>query len=179
MTSLKNLLFSLPDVLMMEVFAFDPTYRIYNSDVFKKELCSGWLNVHKSQLKKRICEYVLNVIYAMKENHSIVKNEYGYMGCFECLDKNERDLFEFKEETFEIYLDQGKRGKMYYKIVPKGASKENCAFLRNPCKFDGYVCHEKRMWLGVRDYAESTREDLLDPNIASNCEWSDGIRLFA
>lgn len=82
-------------------------------------------------------------------------------------------------KTFEIYLDRARTGYMYYKILPKGASKENCAFMRNPCKFDGFVCHENRMAFGFRDYADSTRAHLLDPDIASNCEWSDGIRLFA
>jgi hypothetical protein len=31
---------------------------------------------------------------------------------------------------------------IYYKILPKGSTHENCSFLRNPTKFDGYFLDE-------------------------------------
>lgn len=138
-----NLLFSLPDELITEIFGtFDPTYRIFHTPEFRKELSgAGWLNAHKKTIKSEITQFYTDLIRQIDEY--IIVNEYGYFGYVESLEKNERTLLEtlleYTETNFEIYLHPATDYYMYFKVLPKGATKSNCAFLRNPRKFDGYV----------------------------------------
>lgn len=165
-----NLLFSLPDELITEIFGtFDPTYRIFHTPEFRKELESGagWLNAHKKTIKSK-----LSVFYSVLigDIDIIIKNEYGYFGDFESLKKNERTLLEYTETNFEIYLHPATDYYMYFKVLPKGATKSNCAFLRNPRKFDGYVYYN-------RSYVPAGSllfpKDLITENLAISDDCSD------
>lgn len=133
--------FSLPDVLMS----------IYNTPKFRKELLgSAWLNAHRTICNQHVREHILNI---MNDNSLLIINiinEYGYFGDFETYFGDETDLtglLEYTQDNFEIYLHPSINGHnhMYYKILPKGATKENCAFLQNPQKFDGFLCHKNHV----------------------------------
>lgn len=128
-----NLLFSLPDVLMAEVFEFDTTYRIFNTQPFLTELYEA---CHK-KCKAIIHHIVLDYIH---EGENLAwDNEYGYMGCNETTDNIPR--IEYTSDNYDIYLhyDYVDVPVIYFKILPKGATTKNCYFLRNPQYFDGFV----------------------------------------
>lgn len=180
-----NLLFSLPDVLMTEVFEFDTTCRIFHTTKFRKELVgSSWLNAHRTTCAEHVREHILTI---MNGDTNIV-NEYGYFSDFEDgYFGDETDLIEYTQDNFEIYLHPSKNGHnhMYYKILPKGSTKENCAFLRNPEKFDGFLCHKNRAntYTGIwQDGYQQVRRELIHTNFflfpRLACEWVDGICLF-
>jgi hypothetical protein len=157
-----NLLFSLPDELITEIYStFDPTYRIFHTldfrdELFRNDLVSaGWLNINKKTIKEDIHEHILMLI---TETSVDFVNEYGYFGDFKKIKadkkkvrtilkhpersgKNKIVLVKYKQNNFEIYLHRASNNFMYYKILPKGSTKENCAFLRNPQLFDGFMGH--------------------------------------
>ena len=129
----RNLLFSLPDVLMIEVYEFDTTYRVFNTEPFRKELGDM---IRNNTYKPLIMDYVLSFI---DDGEDLAwANEYGYLGCNETTDGIAR--VQYTEDNFEIHLHSAS-GLVYYKILPKGATKDTCDFLRNPRRFDGFVCH--------------------------------------
>jgi len=136
-----NLLFSLPDELITEIYGtFDPTYRIFHTPEFRNEIegSSGWLNVHKKTIRDILCE--LTEVFIL--NGEFV-NEFGYYGEDVDVDIKNKKLIEYTEDNFEIYLHPATKNYMYYKVLPKGSTKDNCSFLRNPRRFDGFVCYEQ------------------------------------
>jgi len=99
-----NLLFSLPDDLIIEIFGtFDPTYRIFNTPQFRKELCEAC-----NKKSKAIIDWWFNCNYEIvnDDKDSVWLNEYGYMGSTEDI----TDLidivpsFEYTLDNYEIHL---------------------------------------------------------------------------
>lgn len=157
-----NLFFSLPDELITEIYGtFDPTYRIFHTldfrdELFRNDLVSaGFLNLNKKTIKQDIHAHILMLI---TETDVDFANEYGYFGDFKKIkadkkkvksilkhpersDKNKISLVKYKQNNFEIYVHRATNNYMYYKILPKGSTKENCAFLRTPRLFDGFMGH--------------------------------------
>lgn len=157
-----NLLFSLPDDLIREIFAsFDLTYRIFHTldfydELFNNDLVSaGRLNINKNRIKEDIHEHILMLI---TETTTDFINEYGYFGDIKKIktdkkrlipilqhpDRSEKKkilLRKYNKNNFEIYLHRATNNYMYYKILPKGSTKDNCIFLQNPKLFDGFMGH--------------------------------------
>ena len=142
-----NLLFSLPDVLMIEIFEFDTTYRVFNTLVFRKELHDAVHAIYLKKCKSIIVEYVLDFIndeYIDDEIEGHIDdfscynwhNEYGYI----IRDSTKDNVLRVKytEDNFEIYLHSDSEF-VYYKILPKSATKDTCDFLRNPRRYDGLM----------------------------------------
>jgi len=170
-----NLLFSLPDELITEIYGtFDPTYRIFHTPEFRNELVggAGRLNAHKNTIKSRISAYYLDMV---DDVDIIVTNEYGYFGDFESLEEKERSLLKYTEDNFEIYLHPATNEYMYYKVLPKGSTKDNCAFLRSPRRFDGFVCYENAE---DQDFPHTRGMPLMNRDPAPVCDWSDGLSLW-
>ena len=83
-----NLLFSLPDVLMIEIFEFDTTYRVFNTLVFRKELHDAVHAIYLKKCKSIIVEYVLDFIndeYIDDEIEGHIDDEIeGHIDDFSC-----------------------------------------------------------------------------------------------
>jgi len=189
-----NLLFSLPDELITEIYGtFDPTYRIFHTPEFRKELAgAGWLNQNKKSVKSCVWDHIFDLFYDDERNF---KNEYGYLGEVELTreDAGKFDLHKrtipisfddrfipYNENNFQIYVHPAMGEYKFFKILPKGATKKNCAFLRNPQKFDGFVCHEVT---GKEDWLNDWDDTLAMPHLITNdpriqCSWNNGICLF-
>jgi hypothetical protein len=174
-----NLLFSLPDELITDIFmSFDPTHRIFHTPEFRKELVGpGRLNAHKNSIKQRIENHYLDIV---DDPDSLFGNEYGYSGDHETESHRKflkLKLIEYTEDNFEIYLESATNDYMYYKVLPKGSTKDNCAFLRsgNPRWFDGFVCYEN----DEDHYFPHTKNmPLIPKDPAPVCEWRDGLSLW-
>lgn len=172
-----NLLFSLPDELITEIFGtFDSTHRIFHTPEFRKELLgAGRLNAHKKSIKQRIDDYILDMIY---DPDTSFRNEYGYSGDQE-IDNLESflklKLIDFEADNFEIYLEPATNDYMYYKVLPKGSTKANCAFFKNPRWFDGFVCYENDE---DEDFPHTRNMALKSKDPAPACEWADGLSLW-
>ena len=138
-----NLLYSLPDVLMAEIFEFDDTYRIFGNSNFQKDLHNGWLKMQTNHVKKRvdylISDYIWNFPVCM------FKNEYCFVaGC-----SVENGFEEFKQynrvhidrvDNFMVYVAPPKDNVLYYKVLPKEFIYKPQVFFEN-LKFDGFFCH--------------------------------------
>lgn len=191
-----NLLFSLPDELIIEIFGtFDPTYRIFHTPEFRKELAgAGWLNQNKKSVKSRIEEHFEEMTF---NDNASFHNEYGYIGEVELSQKQIKKLSFYDSEKkkkptsyderminfeydFKIYLHPAIGEYMFYKVLPKGATKKKWAFLRNPKLFDGFVGHEVT---GKEEWANDFCDTLAMPHLSRKdlypvTEWSDGVVLF-
>lgn len=169
-----NLLFSLPHELITYIFqSFDSTYRIFHTDKFRKELIgTGWLNLHKTLIKQRIESYIFDMVDNLD---CIVTNEYGYLGDFESLQDHERNLLKYTKDNLEIYLFPV-NNYMYYKFLPKGSTKENCVFLRNPRRFDGFIGSADRCD-NYDKFISIGYKNLINKYPVPICEWSDGLSL--
>jgi hypothetical protein len=202
MSSRVNLLFSLPDDLITEIYGtFDPTYRIFHTPEFHKELAgAGWLNHHKKMIQSRIRDHTLDMI---DDLDFCFKNEYGFMGEIELTSEEFKKytrteeltkfkrydkkainydgrIIQYNEDTFQIYLHPAKGEYMFFKILPLGATKKNCAFLRNPQRFDGFVCHKvtgNEDW-NLDAYNRLAVPHLINDDALPTSEWRDGICLF-
>ena len=131
----KNLLFSLPDELMRDIFEFDTTYRIFGDPKFEASLQKGYFELKTVQ---NIC---INSVMTYGEDFTYEgqwSNEYGYFDSDGDLNLN-LPKYESVDDFFVTVHPIG--NVLYYKILPKGATKENCAFLKTPRKFDGYFAH--------------------------------------
>ena len=147
-----NLFFSLPDALMIEIFEFDTTYRIFHSPKFREELGAAWLNHTHRKCKAIITRYISDLI---DEDLNIEwSNEFGYIGSNEDIIDN---MFMKRYNTiadFEVYLHPAENEIIYYKILPIGTIKKwKRNFFHKPYNFDGFVCHTN-----MSDYLEEHDE---------------------
>jgi hypothetical protein len=163
MTAVMNLLFSLPDVLMAEVFAFDNTHHgIFSSSKFKKELEDEWLQMQINNAKEMVDELIFN--YIDDGERWMFSNEYcSIVGPQEVIEKEKGGPRYSGEnflsyDDFMIYFSQ-KNDVLYYKILPKTFIDKPKDFFQN-LLFDGYFNHidnqlsnfievEKRLRYGI------------------------------
>jgi len=144
----KNLLFSLPDVLISEIYLFDSTYRLFKDYQFEEDITEAYLkrNVVRQKCIQEITAYIEN----SNADGSEFYNDYGY---FDAWNDPLNQLDDIKDELknkvkyetvndFFVYLHQIEEA-LYFKILPKGATKKNCAFLRKPKLFDGFFLHDR------------------------------------
>ena len=139
----RNLLFSLPDTLMAQVFAFDTTYRIFDSDKFKKDLFDGWLKMQSKHVKERVTAVIRD--YIDDDGHFMYKNEYCCVGgpsdpFFKDSLYGNRTHIEANDD-FMVYVAQPKFDVLYYKILPKEFVNKPKEFFENILFYDGFFCH--------------------------------------
>ena len=146
MTTLpKNLLLSLPDELISEIYLFDPTYRIFEDLEFEEDIMIAYLK--RNSVREKCIKYITTYIENMNAEGSEFYNDYGY---FDAWNDPLNDLDEIKDKIkyesindFFVSLHQIEE-VLYFKILPKGATKKNCSFLRKPKQlFDGFFLHER------------------------------------
>jgi hypothetical protein len=130
----KNLLFSLPDDLMKKVFDYDSTYRnVFRSQEFERALQAGYMKMKKQLCIEQITYYIEDLILDGQW-----QNEYGHIDS----DNETQNLTPKYDSVDDFIVKTYSFGPvLFYKILPKGATKENCSYLRKPRKFDGYFLH--------------------------------------
>lgn len=132
----KNLLFSLPDELVKTVFDYDSTYRnVFKSQQFERDLQAAYM---KMKSVKQMCVEDITCYFEDLILNGQWQNEYG---CIDADDEtqNKTPKYESVDDFFVATYSWGP--VLFYKILPKGATKENCSYLRKPRKFDGYFLH--------------------------------------
>jgi len=138
-----NLLFSLPDVLIAEVFSFDTTYRIFGSDEFKKELHYGSLLKQTAYAREKVTE-LINIYFDAEEEEYIYKNEYCFIGG---PSGNLGSPYEYgarahikKYDPFFVYVAPPMDNILYYKILPTHFINKPTEFFHN-IRYDGFFSH--------------------------------------
>lgn len=136
-----NLFLSLPNELMGRVFDYENSiYRdMFKTLVFKEELLMKWWLFKQKTCIERVKELFNGMHFSGVRDW---ENEYGRIS------NVEREGWDFKPtytsvDDLMIYLHPVERGLIKYKILPKGATKQNCEFLRKSThkrekKFDGF-----------------------------------------
>ena len=140
----RNLLFSLPDVLMTQVFGFDDTYRIFGSSKFKKDLFDEWLKMQSNHVKKRVTAVMRD--YIDVDANFMYKNEYCCVGGpsdqffkYSVYGYNTRVHIEATDE-FMVYVAEPRFDILYYKILPKEFINKPKEFFEKIRLFDGFFC---------------------------------------
>jgi hypothetical protein len=147
MTSLLNLLSSLPVELQCEIYKYEDTYRIFGNGDFQEELTSAYLRSRLSFKKchAKITEHVEDLI---NEGNTCWQNKYGRIVPVDELTTTTSHLPIYNSaEDFMIvcnyYYDV-----LYFKILPKDACYENCDFFHNIFHkrhiYDGYFRNENK-----------------------------------
>ena len=138
MTKQLNLFYDiLPEVLVSEIYQYDNTYRIFNTNKFKKELSDIFITLPttKKQCIRKITNYLDSFI-----DDAYWHNEYGRFDTDDT--HNDKSLPNY-QSTDEFFISLHPIGDaLYYKILPKGSTPDNCSFLREPKNFDGYFLDE-------------------------------------
>lgn len=148
MTSLLNLLISLPIEIQSEIYQYEDTYRIFKNEDFKQELTSTYLRSRVSFKKcyEKITEHVEDLI---NEGNSCWNNEYGRIDPDDELLSKHLPNYKSAEDFLIVcnyYYDV-----LYFKILPKDACYENCDFFHNIFHkvkiYDGYFRNEDKNYV--------------------------------
>jgi len=140
MTAVRNLLFSLPDALMAQVFEFDDTYRIFGTAKFKKDLHNGWLKKQTSYVKEQVDDFIRNRMYGYQ---FLFRNEYCYI--IDPLEPSTKGItlgevtgkvHMIDETDYMVYVAPPKNDALYYKILPNAFRNKEKEFFED-LKFDG------------------------------------------
>ena len=146
MTSLLNLLSSLPVELQCEIYKYEDTYRIFGNGDFQEELTSAYLRSRVSFKKchAKITEHIEDLI---DEGNTCWQNKYGRIVPEDELTTtttNHLPIYNSAEDfkvVCNYYYDV-----LYFKILPKDACYENCDFFHNIFHklhiYDGYFRNE-------------------------------------
>jgi len=156
MTSVINLLFALPDVLMTHVFTYDDTYRIFGSSNFKKDLHYGWLKMQSSYAKRCVIDLIRDYIY--DSDDFIFKNDYCCIGgpsdqFFKDNLYGKRTHIDENDE-FMVYVGEPKNDVLYFKILPKEFINKPSKFFED-LRFDGFFCHMDNKLLNISEIDKS------------------------
>jgi hypothetical protein len=134
----KNLFYSLPEVLQSEIYQYDNTYRIFGTKAFKKEIFNSYISFPHivDKCRKMIINYLDDTIY---DGGCVWNNEYGRIDPDDDLNSK---LVKYTsiDDFFVVMSLNMEKTALYFKILPKGSTSLNCAFLRNknPSNWDGY-----------------------------------------
>lgn len=151
----KNLVYSLPDVLMIKVYEFDTTYRIFNKAEFKKELTQAYFKL--PSIQKRCINEITDYLSSIIDEECQWHNEYGRIDPDNIYNQN---IVKYESiDEFFIYV-QPFEDILYYKILPKRNTNSNSKFLNNPSKFDGFFCEREKNET-LLDSGVKTKYDLL------------------
>jgi len=134
--SSNNLFYNLPEVIQSEIYLYDTTYRIFGNQDFANELSTLFLKL-KSTRHHCVKMVTAQMDTFIHDGGSVWKNEYGRIDSNDDLDTS---LPKYTStDDFVVVLHPSVIGDaIYFKILPTGATEDNCAFLRNPHKYDGY-----------------------------------------
>ena len=134
----KNLFYSLPEVLQSEIYQYDNTYRIFDTQEFKKEIFNSYISYPHivNKCRQMIINYLDDTIY---DGGCVWDNEYGRIDPDDELNSK---LVKYTsiDDFFVVMSPNIEKTALYFKILPKGSTSLNCAFLRNknPSNWDGY-----------------------------------------
>jgi hypothetical protein len=140
----KNLFYGLPEVLQSEIYQYDNTYRIFGTKEFKKEIFNSYINFPHivEKCRKMIINYLDDTIY---DGGCVWDNEYGRIDPDDELNSK---LVKYTsiDDFFVVTSLNKEKTALYFKILPKGSTKENCTFLsnKNPSNWDGYFFDAER-----------------------------------
>ena len=163
MTSLLNLLISLPIELQCEIYQYEDTYRIFGNEDFIQELSSAYLRSRVSFKKchAKITEHVEDLI---NEGNSCWNNEYGRIDPDDELLSKHLPNYNSPEDFLIVcnyYYDV-----LYFKILPKDACYENCDFFHNIFHkvkmYDGYFRNKDKNYV----YHGYLQNDINNKNIS-------------
>jgi hypothetical protein len=126
----------------------DNTYRIFGTSRFKRELADSYLN--SKLIRKRCLNEITNYLHIFMFDEGTWHNEYGHITSnndIHLLDNKFLNLPNYKsiDELMIVFHYIGQA--LYYKILPKGSTPENCSFLcnnNNQKNYDGYFLNEYR-----------------------------------
>ena len=133
----KNLLFSLPDVLVSTVYEYDTTHRhFYRDPKFVASLQVAYMKLNK--VKEKCIQEVTYYFEELIESGNWC-NEYGYIG------ENDGGVNQKQYNSSDDFIVATHLygPVLFYKVLPKTATKENCSYLRKPRKFDGFFMHSQ------------------------------------
>ena len=140
----KNLFYGLPEVLQSEIYQYDNTYRIFDTKEFKKEIFNSYISFPHiiDKCRKMIINYLDDTIY---DGGCVWDNEYGRI---DPDDELNLKLVKYTsvDDFFVVMMLNMEKTALYFKILPKGSTKENCTFLsnKNPLNWDGYFFDTER-----------------------------------
>lgn len=136
-----NVFLSLPDHLMRIVFEYENSiYRdILKTLLFKEEILAKWWVINTKTCRMMLEEYIKNVFLTKywKVSRNFV-NEYVKITTHSFSRGFDDRVICNSMEDFIIYFHPLERGLLKFKILPAGATKQNCEFFRNPMLFDGF-----------------------------------------
>jgi hypothetical protein len=163
MTSLLNLLSSLPSEIQCEIYQYEDTYRIFGNWDFQEELSSVYIRSRVSFKKcyEKITEHIEDLI---NQGNTSWNNEYGHIGPVNQLTNSHLPNYKSAEDFLIVcnyYYDV-----LYFKILPKDACYENCDFFHNFFHklkmYDGYFQNEDANYV----YHGYFRNDVTNKNIS-------------
>ena len=136
----KHLLFSLPGVLMTEIYEYDNTYRIFGSDKFKKDLHNGWLKKQNSYVKEQVTYLIKDYKYNFPV--CMYKNEYCFVGgpSDQMFSDTLYRVHITRKDGVMIYVAPPKYDVLYFKVLPNEFVNKEKEFFEN-LRFDGFFCH--------------------------------------
>lgn len=140
-TATYNLFYGLPEVIQSEIYQYDNTYRIYNTDNFKFELADASFKQISNQCLKKITDYLKNAMF--DDGDIYWYNEYGRIDTNDTHSDKTLPNFQSMDDIM-IHLHHIGEA-LYYKILPKNSTIENCSYLREPKRFDGYFLDGNRI----------------------------------
>ena len=94
--------------------------------------------ITREKCTNMITSYLETLMY---DEGAVWKNEYGRIDPTNELSTT-LPKYTSTDEFFVALHPSVIGDVMYYKILPIGATEDNCAFLRNPDKYDGYFVDE-------------------------------------
>jgi hypothetical protein len=135
-----NKFYSLPEILISEIYHYDNTYHnVFNKLNFKKELENMYIKLQTKRCKKEVISYVSCLI----NDESKWYNDYGYIGNDLSSNITQNRIKYKNKDDFDIYIDPPKNGILYFKILPKGHN-EKSIISKNQYLFDGFFCHKNK-----------------------------------
>jgi hypothetical protein len=138
---------TLPQVLQSEIYQYDNTYRIFNTNKFKNELVDIFITLPST--KQRCVQEITGYLNIFIYDGAYWFNEYGRIDANDT--HNDKSLPNFQSvDEFFVYIHPIGEA-IYYKILPKGSTVDNCPFMREPTKFDGYFLDKYKATTHTQD----------------------------
>lgn len=154
-----NRFFSLPDVLISRIFEFDNTYRIFHTKKFSMDLKKGYINM--PSIRKQCIDTISGYLESSIDDGCIFNNEYG---CINPENIIHEELPEYLSiDDFFIHLHPYE-DIVYFKVLPVSSTKENCYYLKNPHRFDGFFCEREKSYEIIDNNYSTSKYDLLYKN---------------
>jgi len=158
-----NLFLSLPEHLMRIVFEYENSiYRdILKTLLFKEEIIAKWWLINTKSCRMMLEEYIKNTFLRKYWNVSRnFVNEYVKITSDTYSNGFDHNVICNNMGELMIYFHPLERGLLKFKILPAGATKQNCEFLRNPILFDGFFQRKDTVCKRDKLSCESIRNNL-------------------